>query len=463
MPSTSLQIGSAGYDLLDSLNLANGAELVGSKATVSRSGSSSFSIRSKPGGTSIDDLSIGTPGSMGVDGNSTTSIFASLNNFEASLGAGRDNLNIFGNVAGARIALDTVDWYESTPNDGNDQLNIYGNLNQGNTPDGTNDINRIYAGSGNDTIRITGQANDAFIYLGQGNDSLSVGGTASNLDIKAGSGNDVINFAGAATDVSVAGGTGNDSVIFNNKLISSDPGRSFANWSDGVIGDGGQPSFELQSGNFLASNVSLGEDNDFLVLNDGTQGPVAINTGSGYDTIQLKGDFTSTQFILDGRNEWWSPTTGADRITSSPNASFLQTSFISNNSGGDTLIFSNGTNFATSTIELGSAIPGMSDSGGNDSVVFGNNAVITNSTIDLGGGGDTLIFGQNTTFYNTQINLGADYSNDQIKFTSLTSDNKQQLTITGGGVGDTLYIGAVAYTYNTVNNDFYNAGTWWKA
>ena len=100
---------------------------------------------------------------------------------------------------------------------------------------------------------------------------------------------------------------------------------------------------------------------------------------------------------------------------------------------------------------------------GNDSVVFGNNAVISDSTINLGGGGDTLVFGQNTTFSNTQIMLGGDSYADQIKFASLTNDNKQQLTITGGGDGDTLYIGATAYTYNTVSNDFYNGATWWKA
>lgn len=448
MASPTLSIGSSGYQLLESLG-----------TTVTRSGSGPTTIKAAAKGSSIDNLGL----SNGSD-NSNTSVFGSVNQLEANLGGGNDTLNIYGNAAGSRFELDSSTASNtSAPSDGNDSLSIAGNLVSGagllhtNRADGsTNDINRISTGGGNDTIRITGSADSAFIYLGDGNDSLTVTGAASNLDITAGAGNDALSFFSEATNVSVSTESGNDTVVFKKQLIGTDTGITFDNWLQ-ASGD----TLDATSLSFTNPSIDLGSGNDSLVLGGGTAGPVAINTGSGNDTIQLTGSFETTQFILDGRNESHAPTTGNDRISASPNASFANSSFISNNQGGDTLVFSNGTQFTSSNILLGSPSYGAAASLGNDSIVFGSNSSIINSSISLGGGADTLVFGSGTTFYDSTIDLGSDNSADRI---ILSADvDKSAVTIAGAGAGDTLYIGVTAYTYDTTLHNFYNGSTAWKS
>lgn len=450
MASPTLSIGSSGYQLLESL---------GAGITVNTTDTGPTTIRANPKGGEINNLGLGN--GTGTT-SSTTSIFGSVNLLEANLGGGNDTLNIFGNVAGSRIELDNNDQSNTgSAGDGNDSLSISGNLFSGsgllNTQraDGSNNnLNRISTGAGNDTIRITGQANDAFIYLGNGNDSLTVSGTASNLDIKAGAGNDAISFFDTATNVSVATEGGNDTVVFSKQLIGEDKSITFDAWP--------QSGDYSISPSFTNPSVDLGSGNDSLILGGGTSGPVAINTGSGNDTIQLKGAFDNTQFILDGRNESTNqtPFAGKERITASPNASFLNSNFISNNQGGDTLVFGNGTLFDDSSIQLGQPTHGGSGSLGSDSVVFGSNSSIIDSAIRLGSGADTLVFGSNSTFSSSYIDLGNDSNADRIIFsTGFTGDG---VRITGAGAGDTLYIGATAYVYNTTSNDFYNGSTLWR-
>lgn len=456
MASNTLSIGSANYELLDSL-----------QATVTKTGvgtAANFMVKSKPGGTSIDNLGLDNSESnenLGVAGNSNISIFSSLNNFEATLAGGNDTLNIFGTVSGTRIELDTAntDDLANTDSDyrladGGDSLNINGNLFAGvatdrNAGDGNNDINRIYAGAGNDTIRIAGLANDAFIYLGDGKDSLSVNGQATNLDVKAGAGNDAITFNDIANNVSVSGGSGNDTVIFNKTLSGDDKTAQFISWpsSPEVMVDSDSSS----SGSFFNPSINLGDGNDSLILGGGTSGPVAINTGSGYDSTQLKGSFDSAQFILHGASDSLS-LAGSDKITASPNASFYNSEFISANTGGDTLIFSNGTLLSDSSINLGN---------GNDSIVFGSNSTLADSLIRTDEGSDTIVFGASSSLFNTTIDLGSDTDFDQIKFANQAE--LSGVTVTGGSVGDTLWIGGTAYAYDSGHSDFYNGMTLWKA
>jgi len=455
MASATLSIGSSSYTLLDSL----GAPITNQSSiglSVSRSGAGPTTIKANPKGGEINNLGLGN--GTGTT-SSTTSIFGNVNQLEANLGGGNDTLNIFGNVAGSRIELDKNDQYNTgSTGDGNDSLSISGSLFSGlglpdtSRADGSNnDVNRISTGAGNDTIRIAGQANDAFIYLGDGNDSLTVSGIASNLDVKAGAGNDAISFFDTATNVSVATAGGNDTVVFSKQLIGDDKSITFDAWP--------QSGDDSISPSFTNPSVDLGSGNDSLILGGGTSGPVAINTGSGNDTVQLKGAFDNTQFILDGRIEGLS--TGKDRITASPNASFQNSNFISNNEGGDTLTFGNGTLFYNSSIQLGQPTHGGTSSVGSDSVVFGSNSSIIDSAISLGSGADTLVFGSNSTFFNSFIDLGSDSNADRIIFsTGFTGEGVQ---ISGAGAGDTLYIGATAYVYNTTSNDFYNGSTLWRS
>jgi hypothetical protein len=461
MPSATLAIGSAGYNLLDALEDGTAKEDI----KVSRSGTS-YSIRSK-NGEDIENLAIGSQNLRpedGIDASSNVNIFSGLLDFEASLGKGGDTLNIFGNVEGGRFELDNTDYQNNQLNpaeNGKDLLGILGNLTRGS--DSRTEVNRIYTGGNDDTVRVTGTVEDAFIFLGSGNDSLSVGGNSFNLDVKGDAGNDYIEFRGDAGKLSdggvrVQGGEGSDTVIFRNVFQGSSAEK------DPFFGDYDNNSVISDPG---TSAVDLGKGNDSLVLGKGATN-VDVNTGSGKDTVSLNGSFENVQFHLDGVDRNY-PTDsmdnqGGDRIAASNGATFTNSTFSSNSNAGDSLIFGsnttfNGTKVYLSTDEVFDPQGGRDN--GRDSLVFGSNSRFNDSTISTGYGSDTIVFGSKSIFNNLAINLGNnDGDGDQIRFAAGT--NFENVSIYGAGSGDTLFIGSTAYYYNDLKDDFYNGDNLWK-
>ena len=355
--SSTLSLGSAGYELLDTLDQLK---------PLSKSGSA-FQLKAEVVGTTVDDLGIDLTNA----GASNLNIFANVSDFQAALGDKSDTLNIFGDITGSTIELDDSLSLEKY----NDILNIQGSLT---SKAETN--NEIYAGDGNDTIRIAGSAEDTDIYLSFGNDSLVISGSANNLNVNGydDDGNDYIEFRGTTTDTRVNSGAGNDTVIFSKGL-------------DGIVSD-----------------VHLGSGNDSLVLGKGSYVNATFNTGSGTDTISLgSAGFTSVDFQLDG----------SDKLTSAANSSFTSSQFASESSLGDTLVFGSGTIFDGTDFYLGQGADSLvfgsnstyfnstiTTGDGSDTIVFGANSTFLNSTIDLGFDNDIDVvrFAANT---NTDIRI----------------------------------------------------------
>lgn len=381
-------------------------------------------------------------------GKDNINIFANVSDFQADLGSFADTLNIFGNVRGSTIELDSLE----TDGDFNDILNIQGSLEAIDGDEGSVH-NEIYAGSGNDTIRIAGSAENANIFLGFGNDSLVISGAATNVDVKgdeAGfiNGNDYIEFRAAATDVRVQSGGGNDTVIFSKGLDSS----SLDLTSDSTYFE----DYSLSTPLTGLSAVELGSGNDSLVLGKGTYSYASFNTGSGTDTVSIgSGSFTNVKFQLDGNwdtdYEGYTPDVGfnesnfvgGDKLTSAANSSFTDSEFSSNNSLGDTLVFGSGNIFNNTNFYLGY---------GDDSIVFGSGSVFNDSTISTGYGADTIVFGSSSIFNeNLTLDLGNDGFSDVVRF-GVNNEfplDTTEFRITGADESDMLFVGAVAYTYST--------------
>ena len=456
MASATLSLGSAGYDLLEAISTSADSQL-----SVKKSGNA-HQIKSTTTDNTIEGLGIITSEALDHEdldlisweekvgstdqnsffGKDNVNIFANVSDFQAALGSFADTLNIFGDVSGSTIELDSSE----TDGDFNDILNIQGSLKSIDADLNSVD-NEIYAGSGNDTIRIAGSAENANIFLGFGNDSLVISGAATNVDVKGDeasfiNGNDYIEFRAAATDVRVQSGGGNDKVIFSKGLDSSSPDLT----SDSTYSS----DYSLSTPLTGLSAVELGSGNDSLVLGKGTYSDASFNTGSGTDTVSIgSGSFTNVKFQLDGNwdtdyegyNE--SNFVGGDKLTSAANSLFTSSEFSSDNSLGDNLVFGSSNIFDNTNFYLGD---------GDDSIVFGSGSIFNDSTISTGYGADTIVFGSSSLFNeNLTLDLGNDGFSDVVRF-GVNNEfplDTTEFRITGADESDMLFVGAVAYTYST--------------
>jgi len=465
MASATLSLGSAGYDLLEAISTSADSQL-----SVKKSGNA-HQIKSTTTDNTIEGLGIITSEALDQEdpnleswerkggstaqnsffGKDNVNIFANVSDFQAALGSFADTLNIFGDVSGSTIELDSSD----TVGNFNDILNIQGSL-KSIDGDLNSVYNEIYAGSGNDTIRIAGSAENANIFLGFGNDSLVISGAATNVDVKGDeasfiNGNDYIEFRAAATDVRVQSGGGNDTVIFSKGLDSS----SLDLTSDSTYSS----DYSLSTPLTGLSAVELGSGNDSLVLGKGTYSDASFNTGSGTDTVSIgSGSFTNVKFQLDGN---WDTDSlgldnfnleGGDKLTSAANSSFTDSEFSSDNSLGDTLVFGSGNIFNNTNFYLGD---------GDDSIVFGSGSIFNDSTISTGYGADTIVFGSSSLFNeNLTLDLGNDGFSDVVRF-GVNNEfplDTTEFRIIGADESDMLFVGAVAYTYST-NGSWMVAGS----
>lgn len=447
MPSATLQTGSSSYELLEYLSSGT-AETSPVQATLSGNNKVA-NIRSQSGTSStIDNLGINAHGNFGnstpvpVDGN-RTNIFASVSNFTSNQGNGSDTLNIFGNVIGGDIATDESISGSSAVSGataGDDLLRIKGNVEgfssgraYGSGSDAFNSTrSMIYTDDGDDTIRIGGNVDDTNIFMAEGDDKLDIGGYLDNSfistdgsgigsDDAASAGNDSVRIGGDVVNSSIQTGAGGDTVIIGGLFKDTTNDTTFA-------------------------SIETGSGNDSLVLGGGAQYS-QFSTGSGSDTVNIKGNYEGTSFFLG------SDTGTGDYFAAARNTLLEAGSQInSGNTGGDTLIFANGLQFWDSSMNLGS---------GADSLIFGANADFYGSTLATGAGPDTIVFGANTAFNATTLDLGGS-GNNVIWFNGDNALNDGGLAITGASEGDTLFIGAVAYGYNTGTSNFtFTDGTAW--
>ena len=437
MPSATLQTGSSSYELLEYLSSDTTGTAKTSPVQATLSGNNKVAnIRSQAGTSStIDNLGINAHGNFAggspapIDDN-RTNIFASVSNFNSNQGNGSDSLNIFGNVIGGNIFTD-----EGIPGSsvvsgataGDDLLRVKGNVEGFSSARST-----IYTDDGDDTIRIGGNVDDTNIFMAEGDDKLDIGGNVENSFISTdgsgigsddapSAGNDSVRIGGDVVNSSIQTGAGGDTVIIGGLFRDTTNDSTFA-------------------------SIETGSGNDSLVLGGGSQFS-QFSTGSGSDTVNIKGNYEGTSFFLG------SDTGSGDHFAAARNTLFEAGSQInSGNQGGDTLIFANGLQFWDSSMNLGS---------GADSLIFGANADFYGSTLATGAGPDTIVFGANTAFDATTLDLGGS-GNNVIWFNGDNALNDGGLSITGASAGDTLFIGAVAYGYNTGTSNFtLTDGTAW--
>lgn len=405
MPTSTLSLGEASYDLLSPL-------LVSDLDDLDEQGLG-ISIRGKNLLLRVDDdlsplanlgLALGTSTSISIKGD--------LIDFTADLSNNSDTINLNGNISGVLINTDSVDSGVS----GHDSLVVNGNI----TGSELQEISELAMYGGNDTIRLLGEVDDTDILLGAGNDSLVISGLAQNLYVGGEGGRDFIEFRNRATDVDVESGEGDDTVIFNS-----------------INGTPDAPS----------SVVDLGAGNDLLLLNNGAFN-VQVNTGSGSDRLKLSGDFDSTYFSLSGNS---TSESSSDFVTVSAGSSFNNSSFRSENIYGDTLVVGYRSTLIDTDFVFGE---------GSDSIVFGSSSNFIDNYFDLGDGSDTLVFGKGSSFDNLYIDLGNDDAVDIIRF---ADDYVGDFVILGASDDDILWIGAERYTLHydeiTYGNTFRSSWT----
>jgi hypothetical protein len=425
MPSASastLALGQSSYELLDIDQ--NDVKDIAENVSVSQRGSSALISNTEPGGTPVENFSIGIGSDLSdynndfIDqsANNNISVRGDFNNFSAYTGEGRDALSLSGNLTNAEIVLDAQNVGGESGSQFNDRLDIRGDL-LSSYPNDPDVRNEIWTGGGNDTVRISGIVNDANIALGTGNDSLLVGGSSERLYVSGDAGRDFIELRGSADDAIIQAGDDNDTVVLRGNLY----GTGFSSISESD----------------KSAAVDLGAGNDSLVMQDGSYF-AQINTGSGLDTLRLTGTFESTDFHLDGLDSLAQPgsNAGGDLLTLSAGTVFDDVSLTSSNLDGDTMIVGAGSLFADSSFVFGA---------GADSLVFGSGFGDFDSLLDLGEGADTVVFGSGSVLDGTTIDLGGDTDADLIRFA--TFEELEFVTIEGASDNDVLFIGYNEYRY----------------
>ena len=451
MASSTLAIGTGGYELLDLLD-STGQKASGPLSTnpdtlnagssdsrnqaVIRGNGSRLTIKSVDGRNGVlTNLGLGIDGGSTYD-NNNTNIFSNVSEFASVQGGLNDTLSIFGNVSGAQIFTDegvippngSSLINNSQGNAGNDLLRIKGNLGGS-----SNSSNRstIYTDDGNDTIRIGGDVDNTDIFLGNQDDQIDIKGNVSNTYISTdGSGSYYVDTSGNRISTDDASeGNGNDVVrvrgSVSNTVIQTQAGND-----------------TLLFGNTFEGSIEAGDGQDSIVFNNDIYNS-EINTGNQSDTISILGNVDGSSFYLGNDSN------DGDKLSFASNSDFLDSSIESNNLGGDTLIFGSGSFFDNTTLVNGS---------GADSLVFGSNSTFVDSSFVTGAGGDTLVFGSDTMFDNSGLNLGGSGSN-RIYFASEQSD-LSGLSITGATSTDTLIIGSIEYGWNGSNFENDGGSIW---
>ena len=218
-------------------------------------------------------------------GNDITDLSTQLQSVQVYGLGGADT--IWGGEGDDRIYGNTgADWIRGGK--GNDS--IYGGRDN-DTIEGGDGHDQIAGDLGNDSL--LGGAGDDILYGGQGNDVLDPG--TGNDTLFAGQGNDTVAMGNSTTgdkliymdkgqdSVSIVSTTGNHLVYLgeNNDIavMSANAGEIQ------VFGDGGNDT--IRSQNFGADTLDGGEDNDYLVIENGSIGAKTLIGGLGADEIDI--------------------------------------------------------------------------------------------------------------------------------------------------------------------------------
>jgi Ca2+-binding RTX toxin-like protein len=305
---------------------------------------------------------------------------------------------------------------------------------------GTGVADTIYTGDGNDIIN-----------SGGGNDIISTG--AGNDTINGGAGNDAI-YAGSGSDI-VNGGTGIDTLV--NDLSSSISNLTWDTTGTTVISPTGGSYTNIE-----AYNITTGSGNDTIKLKGGYND--SINTGVGNDTINaglgndtVNGEVGTDLLILDYSSNSYS---GISTSLTTNSAGGLNGYFYAyNNFGGtDRVDFISIEQFNITgtgvgdTIYTGDGNDIINSGGGNDTIY----ASLGNDTVNGGDGIDTLYDDfststSNLTFDTTGttavIPTGSSYTN--IEAFGITTGSGNDTIKLKGSYNDTINTGAGNDTINT--------------
>jgi hypothetical protein len=169
-----------------------------------------YTIR-QPGTTTVDGLGI-----TGTNISERVVVTTSVDNFQSSLGAGDDILELRGNVSNSSIELGGAA----------DRLTVKGTFtNSGVNGGGGRDWilfkgdvsnSSIDAASGDDLVQFKADVNGAVVKLGTGNDQLRFFGDATNTTVTLGGGKDIVKISDptAETDgLVIKGGSSDDLLI----------------------------------------------------------------------------------------------------------------------------------------------------------------------------------------------------------------------------------------------------------
>lgn len=432
MATSTLALGQASYDLLESLEKVT--------QSINKDGSTTQTVRATQRGGEISGLRV-----------------------EGSLEGGIYNFNIADRSVGMVIA-DNLDSFNST------NINFLANADQAN----------VALGNGNQRFNASGAFTNSTLSSGEGYDTVRIGGAATGTDINLGNedgwGSKFVTISRAQTDLDVNTGGGNDSLLFlgtltaggdpNNKPWSNSIDPSPQEYSNIINSGKGNDTVILIGGVKGNYEVQLSEGDDSVIFGARSASEYfSLDTGIGSDTVTL-GYITNNARINLGTDGFYS-----DSLVLGLGAEITNSTITSGQDSGDFLTF-NG-NVTATDLNLGA---GGDSIQANAFVSFGSG---TSSTAwDLGAGNDTLIFngdlsgggiinlgsGQDSIalfgggnggqwYWNWNdsllIDLGIDSEADTIEFGDPYAYSG--FAIQNFGIEDILIIGGSSYGYNDLS------------
>jgi len=288
-----------------------------------------------------------------------TTRVTSFENLEAS--GVSQNLTVTGGTAS--LSLITGSGNDTVTN-GNGTDAVSATLNDGNDNyTGSAGVDNVDAGAGNDNI--TGSGGNDVVAAGGGNDTVATAGGADS--VTGGDGNDTITVGDGAN--TVFGGAGNDAITGGANV-------------DSLSGEAGNDTLDGAAGNDI---ISGGDGNDAITSGTGVDN---LSGNAGNDTFTLAGNFTSADTVAGGD--------GNDTL--SADAGAVDTTF-TNVSGVEILSLSTFGSVTLGTTAQAAGIVSVTGNAGSDTVSASVYTVGLNVTAGAGNDSFTTGSGADTFAY----------------------------------------------------------------
>lgn len=346
------------------------------------------------------------------------------------------------------------------------------NMDNGNTTlnAGSGGIGNVRLGNGDDVVN-SGIGGIERLNLGDGTNTL-IGGTGFLGSVLGGNGNETITLIGGADSISL--GQGNATVTTGGGFVGSITGyNNTGDINNVTIGTGGVRSIGFSnardtvtiSANGFFEQISLGSDNDKLILQNGASGNQAI-LGDGNNTVTITNGHIDAVTTYQGNDSF---TIGAGRIQTL--AMGDGTNRLTLGSGNiQTVLAYQGND--TVKIGAGGSIDVLSLGDGNNSTTLANNAQV--NTLLGNQGDDTIVLNGNSRILTIKVDQGNNslttgsgnvesyYSFGGNNTLNLGTGGAQQITLSGDGgvhsVTSAGYINSLSVTGLSSSTVILNGG-----